>query len=344
MEALIARGIQILLALGGAYMLTLWFALIVWTFQDIQARSRSVVAQIFSTLTVVLFFIPGVLLYMILRPKETLDDAFQRSLQEEYLMQDLEELPLCPSCQQYVEEDWVFCPSCHTELRDHCVSCGHLVDLRWSLCPFCGAEQYPEEQVVAIEREGERPAVGPGTRSFAGRPRRELPGQRIAALKNGIASLPIEQSTVRIDFRTNETATEGVSRVRKETREFTTIDGTRQVTFDGTRPATADGQSGDPVHQDGQRSGMQGSPEAAGAAGADPGASIDKPARKPAAPTEDEPGDAATRLDGAENYGDLRTATGGKHATRETTVHVPGDGREAYIDDDPDDDATRSSR
>jgi hypothetical protein len=66
MEAMIARAIQILIALGGAYLITLWFALVVWTFQDIQARSRSVIAQIFSTLVVMIFFLPGLLVYLCL--------------------------------------------------------------------------------------------------------------------------------------------------------------------------------------------------------------------------------------------------------------------------------------
>jgi RNA polymerase subunit RPABC4/transcription elongation factor Spt4 len=152
MEEVIARGIQLLIALGGAYLLALWFALVVWTFQDIQARSRSVIAQIFSTLVVVLFFVPGVLIYLILRPQNTLDDALQRSLEEEYMLQDLQELPLCPSCQHYVEADFVYCPNCRTSLRQDCVSCGRLIDVRWEVCPYCGEEQYPEdERAYAIE-------------------------------------------------------------------------------------------------------------------------------------------------------------------------------------------------
>src|ERR671915_917242 len=107
MYEVLARGAQLLLALAGAYVVALWFVLAVWTFRDIESRSRSVVTQVFSTLLVVLFFVPGVLLYLILRPKETLDEAFQRSLEEEYLLQDLEELPLCPGCARYVEDDFV---------------------------------------------------------------------------------------------------------------------------------------------------------------------------------------------------------------------------------------------
>ena len=56
-----ARGAQFLLAIGIAYLIALWFALVAWTFRDIEARSRSVFTQVFSTLLVVLFFVPGLL-------------------------------------------------------------------------------------------------------------------------------------------------------------------------------------------------------------------------------------------------------------------------------------------
>lgn len=137
-ETLAARGLQILLALGGAYLIALWFVLAVWTFRDIETRSRSVVTQVFSTLLVVLFWVPGLLLYRLLRPSETLDEAYQRSLEEEYLIQDLEELPLCPSCNHFVEDDFQICPHCHSQLREPCTSCERLIDLRWEVCPYCG--------------------------------------------------------------------------------------------------------------------------------------------------------------------------------------------------------------
>lgn len=160
MEALIARAAQFLIALGGAYILALWFALIVWTFQDIQRRSRSVIAQIFSTLVVVLFFVFGILIYLLLRPRDTLDESFQRSLEEEYLLQDLEELPLCPNCQRYVEDEFVFCPHCRIELRQACASCDQLIDLRWEICPYCGLEQYPDEaEALAPEWDRAQPAM-----------------------------------------------------------------------------------------------------------------------------------------------------------------------------------------
>jgi hypothetical protein len=160
-EAILARGFQLMLALTGAYTLALWFALIVWAFRDIESRSRSVIAQIFSTLLVVLFFIPGALIYLLLRPRETLDEAFGRALEEEYLLQDLEDLSLCPTCHHPVRDDFIVCPQCYTELRRTCPSCERLVDVNWSICAFCTAELVtPQEPAREPVRE-ERPSLLP---------------------------------------------------------------------------------------------------------------------------------------------------------------------------------------
>ena len=144
MEALLARGVQLFIAVVGAYFLALWFALAVWTFQDIQSRSRSAMAQIFSTLVVVVLPIAGVLIYLILRPSETLEESFQRSLEEEYLLQDLEEYPFCTKCRHAVREDFAWCPACRYELREPCSGCERLVDLRWSACAYCGTGRVPQ--------------------------------------------------------------------------------------------------------------------------------------------------------------------------------------------------------
>lgn len=155
-ESVLARGLQVLLALGGAYLLALWFVLIVWTFRDIETRSRSVVTQVFSTLLVVLFWVPGLMLYWMLRPKQTLDEAYQRSLEEEYLVQDIEEVPVCPSCQRFVEDDFRLCPHCQTELRENCIHCDHLIDLNWHICPYCGTDQDRQVPAATIEPAAER--------------------------------------------------------------------------------------------------------------------------------------------------------------------------------------------
>lgn len=232
MEALIARSIQILIALGGAYILTLWFAIVVWTFQDIQARSRSVVAQIFSTLVVLIFSIPGLLIYMVLRPRYTLDDAFQRSLEEEYLMQDLEELPLCPGCQQYVEDDWVFCPNCRTELRDNCIACDQLIDLRWEICPFCGTEQYEDEDET-LGAPVMQPVLAP-TPQFLGRPQLNQ-SEAYQLASSDQQTRPIIPATVRVDLRSGDVLTEEVPELPISSRLWPSggMPESRRVSLDG---------------------------------------------------------------------------------------------------------------
>ena len=162
LRVLVAPALQILVALVVAYLVTLWITLIIWTFRDIESRSRSVITQVFATLLVVFFFLPGALLYLILRPKETLDEAFQRALQEEYMLQDLEELPLCPTCRHYVHNDYLLCPQCHTRLRETCPACDHLVELRWSMCPYCATPlTTPDESEILTEGETAAPVALP---------------------------------------------------------------------------------------------------------------------------------------------------------------------------------------
>jgi len=181
---LFASGAKLIIALGLAYFAALWFALIVWTYRDVEQRTRSVITQIFATLLSVLFFVPGALLYLVLRPRDTLDEAFQRSLEEEYLLQDLEDLPRCHSCHRAIESDWVICPACHTELRHECPTCAHLVRVTWDICPYCATELEPaavpatEESSIGRlmatirERLGSHPPLegGPGEPVYASVP------------------------------------------------------------------------------------------------------------------------------------------------------------------------------
>ena len=167
MEEILARSVQVFLALVGGYLIVLWFALVVWTYRDIGSRSQSVVTQIFATLLSLLFFVPGALLYLLMRPRTTLDEAFQRSLEEEYLLQDIEEAALCASCQRQVSDDYILCPHCQSSLKQPCTSCTQLIKIGWPVCPYCGSDQ--SEQSISIRERVEPPAeryLERGSRTF----------------------------------------------------------------------------------------------------------------------------------------------------------------------------------
>ncbi len=129
--------LEIVLAFTGAFAVALWLSLIVWTFRDARSRSRDAFAILLATLMTVIFGPLGVLLYFLLRPQVTLAELYERSLEEEALLQDLEERDRCPGCSRVVESDWVVCPDCLTQLKNTCTQCGHTLHLRWTVCPYC---------------------------------------------------------------------------------------------------------------------------------------------------------------------------------------------------------------
>jgi RNA polymerase subunit RPABC4/transcription elongation factor Spt4 len=128
----------VLTAFGGAFLAALWIALVIWTYRDIRSRARDPLVQILSALLVAVLNLPGVLVYLILRPSRTLEEEYQHTLEEENLLQALEELPLCPGCERRVKDDWQVCPNCHTKLKKECHHCHRLMELPWNICPYCG--------------------------------------------------------------------------------------------------------------------------------------------------------------------------------------------------------------
>lgn len=125
----------------GFYFLAFLLSLVIWTFRDIRSRSRDIFVQLLATLLVLVLNLPGLILYFILRPQETLAEAYQRSLEEEALLQDIEERDSCPACKRPIEPEYLFCPHCHTQLKKACPSCGRLLHLTWGLCPYCGSRE-----------------------------------------------------------------------------------------------------------------------------------------------------------------------------------------------------------
>ena len=128
----------LLTALSGAFLAALWLSMILWTAKDIRSRSDERLAQILAIMIVALLTLPGLFLYLLLRPQRTMEEAYQSSLEEEAMLASLAGRLTCPGCARQVEHDWRICPTCSTLLRKSCADCGRMLDLSWNVCPYCG--------------------------------------------------------------------------------------------------------------------------------------------------------------------------------------------------------------
>jgi RNA polymerase subunit RPABC4/transcription elongation factor Spt4 len=129
---------MLLVAWGGAFLAALWLSLVIWTYRDIRSRARDPFTRVLAVLVVAVLFLPGILIYLILRPQRTLEEDYQHTLEEEALLQAIENSSLCPGCGRRVKENWIICPNCHTKLKKSCHQCNRLMELPWNLCPYCG--------------------------------------------------------------------------------------------------------------------------------------------------------------------------------------------------------------
>jgi hypothetical protein len=130
-----------LIVVVAVFVTSLWLGMVLWTFRDIRARTRDIIVQIMATLMVAILNVPGLIVYFLTRPRETLAEAYERALEQEALLQAIEEPEVCPSCGAKARGDFLYCPYCRTELKHTCVQCDTPLQLDWSVCPYCGATQ-----------------------------------------------------------------------------------------------------------------------------------------------------------------------------------------------------------
>jgi RNA polymerase subunit RPABC4/transcription elongation factor Spt4 len=146
----ILEGILIVL---GAYFVIFWFGLIAWTVQDVRRRTRDWLVRIIAFLLVTIFHIPGLIIYLIVRPQETLAAVDGRAIEEEALLQAMEEKIVCPHCHKAAQPDYAVCPYCSERLKNPCASCGRLLALNWTVCPTCATAVQPAQPQVPVAIE-----------------------------------------------------------------------------------------------------------------------------------------------------------------------------------------------
>jgi hypothetical protein len=158
--------------LGGSYLALLWVASVLWVYRDIRSRTRDVVSQLTAVAIAIALPILGLPLYLVLRPGHTLQESYERQLEQEAMLSELHAVSACPQCRRPVHDDFMVCAHCRTQLREPCGSCGRLLQHAWRNCPYCAHQRSRPAQQE--EREPSS-AAGPG-REAAPRRAEDEPG------------------------------------------------------------------------------------------------------------------------------------------------------------------------
>lgn len=153
--------VQLGLQAIGVYIVIVWLASAYWAFRDMQGRTANPVVPYLAAALVVaftpIFFIFGILVYRIIRPQDQLGEAYERSLAEEALIAEIDQIEHCATCSRKVHEGWIICPTCRTRLKRVCPQCAKLVGLEWSLCAWCGRDFERREVPAAAVSAPVRP-------------------------------------------------------------------------------------------------------------------------------------------------------------------------------------------
>jgi RNA polymerase subunit RPABC4/transcription elongation factor Spt4 len=171
--------LRAVIAIVALYAAALWLTLVFWTYRDIRQRTRDPIVQGVAVLLVLFFFLPGHWIYLIVRPRYTLTELYERSLEEEALLQELEDQKACPTCKRRVHDDFLICPSCRTHLKEPCRQCAKPLSYAWVACPYCGLEKPPRESLGARPlRQPARPGGQPRpVQAAAARPPQASPAR-----------------------------------------------------------------------------------------------------------------------------------------------------------------------
>ena len=126
------------------YVVLIWLASAFWAYRDMRLRSASAFTPYVAAATIIvftpIFFLFGLLIYRIVRPKETIGEVNERALAEEAMLAEVASHSHCANCSRPVHEDWIICPTCRNRLRRVCPNCEHLIELDWTLCAWCGKD------------------------------------------------------------------------------------------------------------------------------------------------------------------------------------------------------------
>ncbi len=167
----------------GVIILLFWLVIIGWVWIDSGERTSKTSIRVVYLLLVIFLNIPGLIIYLIVRPSETIEQIYWADLERRYLKYETAELGDCPKCGHQLLPRYVHCSNCGNEIKRKCPKCGVLINKDHKFCENCGTqlreraiaeEQYPnvtvmEQQILATKEHATQTVESKRTRYKTGK-------------------------------------------------------------------------------------------------------------------------------------------------------------------------------
>ncbi len=122
------------------YYIIVWILVLAWVWTDISARTENWFLRILCMVIVSVLSFPGLIIYILIRPKDTVEEIFWSDLERRYLLYETDGLEDCEVCGYSLTPDYIHCPNCGETLKRYCEECEVYVKKEFNYCPFCAGK------------------------------------------------------------------------------------------------------------------------------------------------------------------------------------------------------------
>jgi hypothetical protein len=146
-------------AIVGGYLVVIWLASVLWVYRDIRSRTRDPISHVTGVVIALAFPFIGLPVYFVLRPGDTLVEAYDRQLEQEAILSELHAVSACPNCRRPIQDEFMVCAHCASALREPCSNCSQLLQFSWQHCPYCATRRVQAAPQAAPQQPAPAQAV-----------------------------------------------------------------------------------------------------------------------------------------------------------------------------------------
>jgi len=129
---------QLVWKLLAAAFVIFWIVVLDWVWLDAGERTSNKTARVIYLLLVIFFNVFGWIMYLILRPSQTIEQIYWADLERRYLKYETAELGDCVKCGTQLYPGYTFCPTCGLDIKIKCRACDVYIEKNSEYCPYCG--------------------------------------------------------------------------------------------------------------------------------------------------------------------------------------------------------------